>query len=543
MSVVRINPAAAPEGAMALQTFLLTKRFGSFTALDQVSIDVRPGTVHALLGENGAGKSTLVKCIAGFHTAEEGAILCDDREQQIANPVMARSLGIGMVYQHFTLAPGMTVAENLLLAGGQVPAWIDWRRERERLAAFMQTTPFRMDLDAYPGAMAAGQKQKLELLKQLYLKPRLLILDEPTSVLTPQEADEVLGHVREFARSGQCTVLLITHKFREVMAYADDVTVLRRGKAVHHAAVSEVTPARLAQAMIGQEDAKASDAGPDAVRTPAEPVSRAGAVGADSGDSQAGLAVRDLCVLGDRGTVAVERVSFAVRPGEVLGVAGVSGNGQRELMEAIVGQRARLSGAVQVLGVSYQGSRAQNRQLKLRSLPEEPLRNGCVGAMSVSDNMALRDFDVAPLSRGGWLRPGLWRQRAREWISEYGIKTQGEGAPIASLSGGNVQRAVLARELAGEIQVLIAMNPVFGLDFAAVREIHSRILGVRAKGGAILLISEDIDELLGLADRIVVMSEGRIVHETVAADAQRHVLGAYMGGGHHTQDQEEVEAA
>ena len=516
---------------MALQTYLLTKRFGNFTALDQVSLDVRPGTVHALLGENGAGKSTLVKCIAGFHTAEEGSILCDAREQNIANPVMARAQGIGMVYQHFTLAPGMTVAENLLLAGGQVPAWIDWRRQREALEAFLQKTPFRMDLDACPGAMAAGQKQKLELLKQLYLKPRLLILDEPTSVLTPQEADEVLGHVRELARSGQCTVLLITHKFREVMAYADDVTVLRRGKAVHQCAVSDATPALLAQAMIGQEGEQAMEIGPHVLRAPAPPADVVGTSGdvADAGD--VALVLRDLCVLGDRGTVAVERVNLAVRPGEILGVAGVSGNGQRELMEAIVGQRPRLSGSVQVLGVPYQGSRAQNRQLKLRSLPEEPLRNGCVGAMSVSDNMALRDFDVAPLSRGGWLRPRLWRQRAREWISEYGIKTQGEGAPIASLSGGNVQRAVLARELAGEIGVLIAMNPVFGLDFAAVREIHSRLLGVRARGGAILLVSEDIDELLGLADRIVVMSEGRIVHETAAADAQRHVLGAYMGGG------------
>lgn len=513
---------------MALQTYLLTKRFGNFTALDQVSLDVRPGTVHALLGENGAGKSTLVKCIAGFHTAEEGAILCDAREQDIANPVMARALGIGMVYQHFTLAPGMTVAENLLLAGGQVPAWIDWRRQRQDLEAFLKKTPFRMDLDARPGEMAAGQKQKLELLKQLYLRPRLLILDEPTSVLTPQEADEVLGHVRHLARSGQCTVLLITHKFREVMAYADDVTVLRRGKAVHQCAVSDATPALLAQAMIGQVGGQAIETGADVLRPPAPPADVGGA-GREA--SEGALVLRDLCVLGDRGTVAVERVSLAVRPGEILGIAGVSGNGQRELMEAIVGQRPRLSGSVQVLGVPYQGSRAQNRRLKLRSLPEEPLRNGCVGAMSVSDNMALRDFDVTPLSRAGWLRPRLWRQRAREWITEYGIKTQGEGAPISSLSGGNVQRAVLARELAGEIGVLIAMNPVFGLDFAAVREIHSRLLGVRARGGAILLVSEDIDELLGLADRIMVMSEGRIVHETAAADAERQVLGAYMGGG------------
>ena len=540
MSVIHIDPMPAPSGAMDLQTLSLTKRFGSFTALDQVSLQVRPGTVHALLGENGAGKSTLVKCIAGFHQADEGAILCDGREQDIANPVVARTLGVGMVYQHFTLAPGMTVAENLLLAGGKVPSVIDWSRERSQLQTFLAGTPFRLDLDARPGQLAAGEKQKLELLKQLYLKPRLLILDEPTSVLTPQEADEVLGHVRDFARSGQCTVLLITHKFREVMAYADDVTVLRRGRSVMQARVSDVVPATLAQAMIGadeqahehaeeQAEEQAAHSGADAraAEFPRKAAQRSG---------PPALQVDALCVQGDRGAQAVNGVSLAVQAGEVLGVAGVSGNGQRELMEAIVGQRARISGGVSVLGQPYSGTRAQNRELKLRSLPEEPLRNGCVAALSVSDNMALRDFDVAPLSHAGWLLTGRWRERARRWIAEYGIKTQGEDAPIRSLSGGNVQRAVLARELAGDINVLIAMNPVFGLDFAAVREIHQRILDVRARGGAVLLISEDLDELLELADRIVVMSEGRVVHEAQAQGAQRHVLGAYMGGAGHGGD-------
>lgn len=250
----------AGTGALALDTYELTKRFGDFTAMDRVTMRVEPGTVHALLGENGAGKSTLVKCVAGFQRAEEGSILIDGREQDIANPIVARALGIGMVYQHFTLAPGMTVAENLLLAGGKTPALIDWKRKRSELEAFLATTPFSLDLDVRPSELAAGEKQKLELLKQLYLKPRLLILDEPTSVLTPQEADEVLGHVREFARSGLCTVLIITHKFREVMEYADSVTVLRRGKAVHHCRVDQTSPAQLAQAMMGGEQIASSPA-------------------------------------------------------------------------------------------------------------------------------------------------------------------------------------------------------------------------------------------------------------------------------------------
>jgi ABC-type uncharacterized transport system ATPase subunit len=507
-------------GALALDTYDMGMRFGSFQALQGVSMKVAPGTVHALLGENGAGKSTLVKCVAGFQRPTSGSILIDGREQSIPNPVVARTLGIGMVYQHFTLAPGMTVAENLLLAGGQTPGVIDWKRQRADLAQFLKTTPFQLDLDARPQELAAGEKQKLELLKQLYLKPRLLILDEPTSVLTPQEADEVLGHVREFARSGQCTVLIITHKFREVMAYADDVTVLRRGQAVHHCAVAGTTPALLAQAMVGGGAEGAESAGP--VVTPAEA----------QVSGEVSLAVQGLQVMGDRGTLAVQDLSLAVARGEILGVAGVSGNGQRELVEALVGQRPRAAGTVTVQGQPYAARREENHRLKVRSLPEEPLRNACVGDLSVAENMALRDFDRAPLCSGGRLRFGQWRSRAREWIAGYGIKTQGEDAPIRSLSGGNVQRAVLARELHGDINVLIAANPVFGLDFAAVKEIHTRLRGVRNQGGAVLLISEDLDELLELADRIVVMSEGRIVFETPAASADRHEIGAHMGGGH-----------
>jgi general nucleoside transport system ATP-binding protein len=535
MNAAPLQTLSAPTGAMALETYELTKRFGSFTALDHVSIKIEPGTVHALLGENGAGKSTLVKCVSGFHRPEEGAVMTDGREQDIANPVVARALGIGMVYQHFTIAPGMTVAENLLLAGGKAPAVIDWKSKRAELAQFLASTPFRLDLQARPSELAAGEKQKLELLKQLYLRPRLLILDEPTSVLTPQEADEVLGHVREIARSGACTVLLITHKFREVMAYADDVTVLRRGKAVHTTSVAYTGPALLARHMVGEaaEQAIAEEqlSPVHAVRAPVPDAP--GKVGMALRASQAALEVMSLQVMGDRGTLAVRELSLAVSPGEILGIAGVSGNGQRELVEALVGQRERASGQVRVMGQAYAARREENYRLKVRSLPEEPLRNACVADLSVAENMALRDFDRTPLSSGGRLRFGEWRGRAREWIAGYGIKTQGEDAPIRSLSGGNVQRAVLARELNGEINVLIAANPVFGLDFAAVKEIHNRLLQVRERGGAVLLISEDLDELLQLADRIVVMSEGRLVYETPAAGAQREMLGAHMGGGHH----------
>jgi simple sugar transport system ATP-binding protein len=498
--------------ALALETYALSKRFGAFTALDEVSLAVRPGTVHALLGENGAGKSTLVKCIVGYQPPSSGSVLVNGREHDIASPTVARELGIGMVYQHFTVVPGMTVAENLLLARGRLPAVIDWKTTRAELRAFLDTTPFRLDLDAHPGNLSAGERQKLEILKQLYLKPRLLILDEPTSVLTPQEADEVLGLLRERAHAGECSVILITHKFREVMDCADDVSVLRRGRLVASQTVAGTSPDRLAAAMVGEQQTSA-------------PVQRhAHAVGAQR------LMIRGLQVKGDRGEAAVQGLDLVVHAGEIVGVAGVSGNGQRELMEALVGQRPVAAGEVRVSGQPYAARRRENRRLKVRALPEEPLRNACVGPMSVAANLALRRFDEAPLSRWGWLRPGEMRRRARAALAEYGIKTQGEGAPIASLSGGNVQRAVLARELEGDAELLLVSNPVFGLDFAAVAEIHGRLMAARNRGAAVLLLSEDLDELLQLADRLVVMSEGRIVHETPAAGADRHRLGQYMGG-------------
>jgi simple sugar transport system ATP-binding protein len=500
--------------ALALETYELTKRFGAFTAMDAVSLKVRPGTVHALLGENGAGKSTLVKCVVGYYRPDGGAVLLDGREHDIHSPTVARALGIGMVYQHFTVVPGMTVAENLLLARGKLPAVIDWTTVRAELQAFLATTPFRLDLDATPQDLSAGEKQKLEILKQLYLKPRLLILDEPTSVLTPQEADEVLGLLKARAHAGDCTVVMITHKFREVAEHADDVSVLRRGRLVAGHAVADVSSAELASAMVGEGGKAVATA---LMRESREPGART-------------LEIHRLVVAGDRGELAVQGLSLEVRAGEIVGVAGVSGNGQRELMEALVGQRGIEGGEVRVAGERFHATRAQNRRLKVRSLPEEPLRNACVGELSVGHNMGLRTFDAAPVARGGWMRWGLLRDRARALISEYGVKTQGEGAPIRSLSGGNVQRAVLARELSGDADLLLVSNPVFGLDFAAVAEIHGRLVAARNRGAAVLLVSEDLDELLHLADRLVVMSEGRIVYECAAAGADRHTLGAHMGG-------------
>ncbi|MBM3390062.1 MAG: ABC transporter ATP-binding protein [Betaproteobacteria bacterium] len=514
----------SPYG-LSLETFELGKRFGSFAALRSVSVKVAASSLHALLGENGAGKSTLVKCVAGYHQADEGSLLIDGREQVIDHPAAARRLGIGMVYQHFTVAPGMTVAENLLMAGGRLPMVIDWPQVRRELQAFMEEAPFRLDLHLTPAQLSAGEKQKLEILKQLYLKPRLLILDEPTSVLTPQEADEVLQALRQRCAAGQTTVLMITHKFREVMAYADDVSVLRRGQMVHAGPVSGSDAAFLAAAMVGETQAVES-------AQPAIPTALGSAASASPKPKSAApeLLIQGLQVLGDRGDLAVRGVDLAVRGGEIVGVAGVSGNGQRELMEALFGQRPRAGGRVLIGGQDYRATRAQNRSLRVRGLPEEPLRNACVAGMSVADNISLRIFDEGPMAGLGLRRFGQVARRASALTKEFAVKLRSEREPIAALSGGNVQRAVLARELSEASDVLLVSNPAFGLDFTAVAEVHRRLRDARHAGTAVLMVSEDLDELLTLADRIVVMSEGRIVHHCAAKEADRMTIGRFMGG-------------
>jgi len=503
--------------ALGVEILGMTKRFGALTALDDVSLRVAPGSFHALLGENGAGKSTLVKCLVGYHQPDAGSIVVERRERDIRSPHAAHALGIGMVYQHFTLVPSMTVAENLVMARDDVPAVVRWREERERLAAFMTAVPFTVDLDAPVSRLAAGEKQKVEILKQLYLKRRFMILDEPTSVLTPAEADEVLGMLRAMAQAGQVTVLMITHKFRDVMAFADAVSVLRRGRLSGEGRVADLTPANLAEMMVGAREipeahaARRNGGGP--ARAPR-------------------LAVERLVVEDDRGRSAVDHVTLAVRPGEIVGVAGVSGNGQRELVEALVGQRAPLAGAITVDGRPYRATRHAIRFHGSFSLTEEPLRSACVARMSVAENLALRTFDRAPIALGPFVRRRALREQAARLIAGFKIKAPGPDAPITTLSGGNVQRAVLARELSEDVSVLVAANPVFGLDFAAVAEIHARILAARERGAAVLLVSEDLDELLALSDRIVVMFGGRIVHETPAATADVAVIGPCMAGHH-----------
>jgi general nucleoside transport system ATP-binding protein len=538
------QPHDTLQHALGVEVLGATKNFGAFRALDKVSIKVAPGTIHALLGENGAGKSTLVKGLVGYGLLDEGQITADGREAKIASPRDAQALGIGMVYQHFTLASGLSVEENLLLATGRLSWRIDWTRERAALREFMRSMPFSLPLGAPVAGLAAGEKQKLEILKQLYLRQRFLILDEPTSVLTPQEADEVLGLMRELTTRGQLTVLMITHKFREVMAYADDVTVLRKGRQVGTTAVANTNPDQLAAWMMGTSSSASLHAGVIAQEAPVLAEIKVERAARKPLDPQAAvrLQLRDISVEDDRGHTAVRAVSLTVRAGEILGLAGVSGNGQKELVEALVGQRKPVAGEMRIAGEPYRATRKEMTARRVFAIPEEPLKNACVASMSVAENLALRDFDRAPVCRGGWrLDRRAMRERAAQRIRDFNVRPPAPERMIGTLSGGNVQRAVLARELGQPVDVLIVANPVFGLDFASVADIHARLIAARDAGAAVLLVSEDLDELLELADRIAVMAEGRLVYETPAQGAERAVLGRHMAG-HNESESERTEA-
>jgi general nucleoside transport system ATP-binding protein len=509
-----VTEARHPSRAPSLQTIGMSKSFGALKALQDVSIEVPAGSFHALLGENGAGKSTLVKCIMGFYKPDRGQLLIDGREATVRSPRDAQGLGVGMVYQHFTLVPALTAAENLVASRADAPAVIDWRKERKALEAFLDTMPFRVPLKKPVSAMAAGEKQKLEILKLLYLNQRFLILDEPTSVLTPGEADEILGLLRDMAHRGEITVAMISHKFREVEAFCDDFTVLRRGARVGGGKVGAVSTREMAAMMIGDAIVR-----PSATRS---------AVQREDG---ATLEIAGLFAENDEGRDAVAGFDIKVRPGEIVGIAGVSGNGQSELVQALSGQRPIKLGQILVRDQDFEPKRDHFDKFKIFGLPEEPLKNATVPTMSVAENMAFRRFDKAPISRlGFWLSREPMRAKARDLIDRYNVKTPSTETQIRDLSGGNLQRAVLARELSEDVDVLIVANPCFGLDFASVADIRAQIMEQRNRGAAVLLVSEDLDEILELSDRVAVMSGGKVAYVTDAAGADRTTIGRHMAG-------------
>ncbi len=490
----------------------VTKRFPGVLANDRVDFDVRSGEVHALLGENGAGKSTLMKVLYGMYAPDEGEIWLDGKPVSIASPTDAIELGIGMIHQHFMLVESLTVAENVALGlpSSRGPL-TDLDRVSKRILELADVYGLRVDPDAYIWQLAVGQKQRVEILKALYRGADLLILDEPTAVLTPQEVDEFFMTLRQMTRDGHA-IIFISHKLHEVLDICDRVTVLRDGQRVDSCDIEGCTKASLAQMMVGREVTMKP------YRVELEP-----------GDAR--LVVRNLHALSNRETPALRGTDLAVHSGEILGLAGVSGNGQSELAEVITGLRPLTEGDVFLEGQDITGLKpGQRTELGMAFIPEERMRDGMIQEFTVAENMVLRDHQEEPFSRRGILFLRVIAEYADRLIKAFQIKTPSRDTMVKSLSGGNIQKAVVARELSREPRVLIAAQPTRGVDIGATEYIHKLLLEQRQNGLAILLISEDLDEVMGLSDRIAVIYEGQIMGVVDAAEATPEQLGLLMAG-------------
>lgn len=489
----------------------ISKRFPGVVANDRVDLSVLPGRVHTLLGENGAGKSTLMKILYGLYRPDEGTIALDGEEVEIASPADAIARGIGMIHQHFMLVPTLTVAENVALGLGGRRGIADMRPVRRRLTEVSEQYGLRVDPDAYVWQLAVGERQRAEILKALYREARLLVLDEPTAVLTPQEVDDLFVTLRQLTADGRGLVF-ISHKLHEVMALSDEITVLRDGRVAGTTRPDDTTREELAEMMVGRPVQFTRDV---PVQSPGKPR----------------LVVDGLRVVGDRGTSAVAGVSLAVHSGEIVGVAGVSGNGQRELAEAIFGLRPIEAGTVaigdEVVGEPTPGG---VREQGLAYVPEERMRDGAIGEFTVAENLMLVAYSDPPFTRRGLLNRGAIADRCRALVGGYNVKTPTLDTPTRALSGGNIQKVVIAREFSSDATALVVAQPTRGVDIGAAEYIHERLLEQRARGAAILLISEDLDEILQLSDRIIVLLEGQITGQVARADATAHGVGLLMSG-------------
>jgi len=498
---------------MKLELRGITKRFGSLVANDAIDLVVEPGQIHALLGENGAGKSTLMNVLFGLYQPDEGQILLDDEPQHFAGPGQAMAAGIGMVHQHFMLIPVFTVAENVML--GHEPTRLggvlDLAQARAMVREISERFGFHLDPDARVEDLPVGVQQRVEIVKALSRDAKVLVLDEPTAVLTPQETDELMLTMRRLADGGT-SIVFITHKLREVKAVADVITVIRLGKVVGSASPSASTD-ELASLMVG----RAVDL------TVAKAPPRLG------GDV---LVVEDLTLFGPGGIRLLDEVSFTIRAGEILAVAGVQGNGQTELAEAIVGLHHGLSGSIRLGGEQILGrSVRQVLDAGVGFVPEDRRSEGLVAEFSVAENLMLDRSFGAPFAKGVGIDFAHRDQAAREAIEEFDIRTPGSDTPVIRLSGGNQQKVVLARELIRDLKLLVASQPTRGVDVGSIEFIHERIVEVRDSGVPVLIISTELDEVIALADRIAVMYRGSII-DIVPADTPREQLGQLMAGVH-----------
>lgn len=490
----------------------VVKRFPGVLANDHVQFDVCSGEVHALLGENGAGKSTLMKQLYGLYRPDEGEILFDGRVVTIQSPADAIRLGVGMIHQHFLLVDSLTVAENVALGLKSSRGWLtDLDRVAARILELAQLYGLKVDPNAYVWQLSVGEQQRVEIVKSLYRGAALLILDEPTAVLTPQEVDEFFVILRRMAADGHA-LIFISHKLHEVMAFTDRVTVLRDGRNVGTIATRDTDRKALAEMMVGRELKLNPERPPVEIGRPR-------------------LEIRGLSADNDRGVPALRHVSLDVRAGEIVGLAGVSGNGQPELAGVIAGLRPATGGQVFIDGVEItHASPGAIIEKGLAFIPEERNRDGQIKEFSVSENLILRDIDQPPLSRRTFLNFTAIARWAGELVQRFNVKTPSLDTPMKSLSGGNVQKVILARELSRRPKVLVAAQPTRGVDIGATEYIRDLLIMERARGTATLLISEDLDEIFALSDRIAVIFDGQIMGLVERADASAERVGLLMAG-------------
>jgi general nucleoside transport system ATP-binding protein len=502
-----------PERAQVLEMRHVTKRFPGIVANDDIGFDLREGEVHALLGENGAGKSTLMNILYGLYHPDDGEILIRGKPVRLGSPNAAIRAGVGMVHQHFMLIPVMTVTENIVLAQEPTTAGVvlDTREAEHRVRELSDRYGLAVDPHARVEEISVGQQQRVEILKALYREADILVLDEPTAVLTPQEARELFDVVRGLTERGK-SIIFISHKLNEVLGIADRITVLRRGKLIETLPAAGATEESLARLMVGRDVLLRVAKTPP---HPAEPL----------------LEVENLRVVDDRGIEKVRGLSFAVRAGEIVGVAGIDGNGQTELIDAMTGLHPVESGDVRVAGRDVTTSSANRHFIAgLGHIPEDRQRRGLVLEYSIAENLALHDFRSPPASRLGWLFPRRLAARARALIREFDVRGGGPATRAGGLSGGNQQKVVLAREIDRNPQVLIAAQPTRGLDVGAIEFVHRRLIEERDEGRAILLVSLELDEILSLSDRIFVMYEGEFAGE-FPPTATEEEIGIAMTGG------------
>lgn len=490
----------------------ITKRFPGVLANDNVTLDLNRGEIHALLGENGAGKSTLMNILYGLYQPDAGEVLLNGKAVKIHGPRDAIAQGIGMVHQHFMLVPTLTVAENITLGmEEQRGALLDVERPSAKIKEIAKKYGLEIDPGAYIKDLPVGLQQRVEIVKTLYRDAKVLVLDEPTAVLTPLEVEGLFATLRTLVAQG-VSIIFISHKLKEVKAIANRITVLRQGRVVGWTTPGEADEAKLASMMVGRPVLLKVD------KTPAKP---AGGT----------LNVKNLKVMSDRKSVAVDGLSFEVRAGEIVGIAGVEGNGQTELVEAITGLRAPVDGSVEVEGHTLpRESPRAGIDAGMSHIPENRHKFGMVSAYPITTNLVLSTFDRPPFTKNGLLNDAAIVENARGLIKEFDVRTPNEFVPIGKLSGGNQQKAVVAREFSRPMKLLVASQPTRGVDVGSIEFIHKRIVEARDKGAAVLLISAELDEIMSLSDRILVMFKGKIVGERETAKTTREDVGLLMMG-------------